>query len=108
MILLDTDHLTVLKFTDHPRCVALLAWMEATHGEVFATTIVNVEEQMRGWLARIHGLRDFLDQVPKYQQLKDLFDYYGRWQIIPFDERAAEASQRLKKQRLRLPTQDLK
>jgi tRNA(fMet)-specific endonuclease VapC len=108
MILLDTDHLTILKYTEHPRCAALLARMQATPGEVFATTVINVEEQMRGWLAKIHGLRDFHDQILPYSKLAGLFDFFKDWQLIPFDERAADETHRLKKMRLRLGTPDLK
>jgi hypothetical protein len=50
MILLDTDHLTVLRFQESERCDRLVARMQATN-EDFGTTIVNVAEQMKGWLA---------------------------------------------------------
>ena len=55
MILLDNDHLSVLKYDEHPRCRALRARMNASEDPFFATTIVSAEEQMRGWLAKIHG-----------------------------------------------------
>jgi hypothetical protein len=29
-------------------------------------TVVSVEEQMRGWLESIHGIREVGRQVPKY------------------------------------------
>jgi hypothetical protein len=48
MILLDTDHLSILKYFDNPKCVHLSHRMKESYGQVFATTIVNAEEQMRG------------------------------------------------------------
>ena len=39
MILLDTDHLSVLKYDEHPRCRALRARMNASEDPFFATTI---------------------------------------------------------------------
>jgi hypothetical protein len=51
MILLDTDHLSVLKYEEHPRCRILRERMTASEDPVFATTIISAEEQMRGWLA---------------------------------------------------------
>jgi hypothetical protein len=54
MILLDTDHLTVLRFRQGERCARLVARMDATFGETFGTTIVNVAEQMKGWLAAVN------------------------------------------------------
>jgi tRNA(fMet)-specific endonuclease VapC len=82
--------------------------MEAASTEVFATTIVNVEEQLRGWLARVHGLRDAHKQVEPYEQLARLFDFFHRWKLIPFDAHAADEFKRLQKQRIRIGTQDLK
>ena len=54
MILLDTDHLTVLRFRSGERCLRLVARMEAALGEVFGTTIINIAEQMKGWLASVN------------------------------------------------------
>jgi len=48
MIVLDTDHLTVLRFGSSERCTRLVARMEAATGETFGTTIINVAEQMKG------------------------------------------------------------
>jgi hypothetical protein len=56
MILLDTDHLSVLKYDEHPRCHALRERMNASEGPFFATTILSAEEQMRGWFAKIHAV----------------------------------------------------
>ena len=53
MILLDTDHLTVLKYIDSERCRTLRNRLADSDEEWVGTTIVNVEEQMRGWLASI-------------------------------------------------------
>ena len=39
MILLDTDHLSVLKYDEHPRCRALRARMNASEDPLFAATI---------------------------------------------------------------------
>ena len=58
MILLDTDHLVILRYEDHPRYSALKAKIEAA-GQPLATTIVSVEEQFRGWLAEINVRTNF-------------------------------------------------
>ncbi|MCX7429028.1 MAG: hypothetical protein NTW96_25805 [Planctomycetia bacterium] len=76
VILLDTDHINVLQSRE-PRAVTLMANMAASADQDFATTVITIEEQMRGWLAVIHrsialangalllsaNLRDF-EQVP--------------------------------------------
>ena len=50
MILLDSDHLTALKYRDSEHYVRLTERLKAVPDELVGTTIVNVEEQMRaGW-----------------------------------------------------------
>ena len=59
MILLETDHLSVLVDRRDLRHALLKERIEASVDQEFAIPIVVVEEQLRGWLARIHGLRHF-------------------------------------------------
>ena len=54
MIILDTDHLSVLEFPESPHAVRLTEAMEQCGDEGFITMAVSLEEQMRGWLAAIH------------------------------------------------------
>lgn len=54
MILLDTDHLTVHAFPESRAYGALSAKIRNASDE-FGTTIVCLEEQLRGWLAAIVG-----------------------------------------------------
>jgi len=108
MILLDTDHLSVLKYDEHPRCRALRERMSAAPDPIFATTIISAEEQMRGWLAKIHGAKDAEKQVAWYDQLAWLIEFLADWQIIAFDRQAAAEFKRLQRLRLRIGTFDLK
>ena len=108
MILLDTDHLSVLKYDEHPRCRALRERMGRSQDPFFATTIIAAEEQMRGWLAKIHGAKDAAKQVAWYDQLAWLIEFLADWQIIAFDQPAAAEFKRLQRLRLRIGTFDLK
>ena len=108
MILLDTDHLSVLKYDEHPRCRALRERMGRSRDPFFATTINAAEEQMRGWLAKIHGAKDAETQVAWYDQLAWLIEFLADWQIIAFDQPAAAEFKRLQRLRLRIGTFDLK
>jgi tRNA(fMet)-specific endonuclease VapC len=67
-----------------------------------------MEEQMRGWLAEINRRPDPHKQVPAYERLLRLFEFLREWVVVPFDERAADEVHRLRKQRIRIGTQDLK
>ncbi len=108
MILLDTDHLSVLKYDEHPRCRALRERMRTSEDPFFATTIISAEEQMRGWLAKIHAAKDAEKQVAWYEQLAWLIEFLADWQIIAFDQQAAVEFKRLQRLRLRVGTLDLK
>ena len=63
MILLDTDHLTLLSYPENPRCQTLKARMHASLDQDIGTTIISVEEQWRGWFAVIARHRDVRRQV---------------------------------------------
>jgi tRNA(fMet)-specific endonuclease VapC len=108
MILLDTDHLTVLSYPEGSKSAVLIARMQAAASETFATTVVSVEEQMRGWLAEINRWRQLHKQIPAYERFALLFEFLSNWEIALFDQRAADECENLRRQRLRIGTQDLK
>jgi tRNA(fMet)-specific endonuclease VapC len=107
VILLDTDHINVLQSMG-PQVAVLSANMTASPDQDFATTAITIEEQMRGWLALIHRSSDVHLQIPAYERLVGLFDFFARWSIAPFDEAAAGEFKRLRQQRIRIGTMDLK
>ncbi|HEY7426042.1 MAG TPA: type II toxin-antitoxin system VapC family toxin [Gemmataceae bacterium] len=108
MILLDTDHLTVLKYPEDPRRARLEARLRASSDQDIATTIVNAEEQMRGWLAEINRLRAVHQQIPAYERLLKLLDFLNEIPVIAFDGRAADEFERLRKAKIRIGSMDLK
>ena len=109
MILVDTDHATFLKYPESARGRRFIDRLNAVPpAEVVAMAIVTVEERMRGWLAVIAKEKTALRQVVGYRELAKLFEFYQEFAIAPFDEAAARQFERLRKQRLRLGTMDLK
>jgi tRNA(fMet)-specific endonuclease VapC len=108
MIILDTDHLTVYSNVDYSGHDPLLTRLDASADKNLALTIVSAEEQLRGWLANIHGQRDVRQQIPAYRQLQKLLLFLGRFAILPFDERAADEFQRLRQRKIRIGSMDLK
>jgi tRNA(fMet)-specific endonuclease VapC len=63
---------------------------------------------MRGWLAVVNRADNVYHQVPAYQALLRLFAFFARWEVLPFDEQAADMFTRLRQQRMRIGTMDLK
>ena len=108
MILLDTDHLTVLtnrRATGHRVLVKRLA---ESDDQRIAVPIISVEEQCRGWLAKVHRLQQPIAQVSAYQDFQELFEVLRGWELVPFSRSAAEQFLELKSARIRIGTNDLK
>lgn len=108
MILLDTDHLNMLVYRQGAASQRPIVRMADSPDQAFATTIVSVEEQMRGWLAEIHRHRELRNQLVAYQRLADLIDFWAEWDVVRLDAQATDQYERLRKQRLRVGAQDLK
>ncbi len=108
MILLDTDHLTVLKYTDSDRYAQLHGRLLAAAPELIGTTIVKVEEQMRGWLSAIAKERTLLRQITAYRELTDLFDFFAKLNIVSLGADAVDLFNGFRKSGIRIGTMDLK
>jgi tRNA(fMet)-specific endonuclease VapC len=108
MILLDTDHLTALKYSKHERYAALASRLAASPDQEIGTTVISLEEQFRGLdgpdLARAG--RGTPDRA--YTELVNLFDFFARLTLLPFDDRAATEFGRLRAARVRIGSMDLK
>jgi tRNA(fMet)-specific endonuclease VapC len=107
MILLDTDHLSVLTDQRAAGNAALVRRLELA-GEPLGIPIVAVEEQCAGWLAKLHRTRKIHDQIVPYERLAGLFDFLAEWDIISLNEAAADLFARLRRQKIRIGSQDLK
>ena len=109
MILIDTDHVTCLKYPDSERDRRFIDRLIAVRRtEVVGVSIVTVEERVRGWLAAIAKEKLAIRQVFGCRELSRLFEFYDEYEIIPFDEAAALRFDDLRAQRLRVGTMDLK
>ena len=108
MILLDTDHLTLLSYPKSARCQALVTRLESSPDQDIGTTIISVEEQWRGWFAVVARHRDARRQVKPYEELVELHSFLSDWTILPFDNDAAERFEQLRADGVRIGSMDLK
>lgn len=106
MILLDTDHFSLLRFPDSVKGEKLKESLLQKGNP--AITIITVEEQMRGWLSFIAKERTVHRQVIPYRELSRWFEFCSGFEIIPFDHQAADQFDRLRSQKVRISTFDLK
>jgi len=61
MVVLDTNHITVLGYATTASAALLQRLNDAKDEAV--TTVITLEEQMRGWLAAIHKIKDVHNQM---------------------------------------------
>jgi tRNA(fMet)-specific endonuclease VapC len=108
MILLDTDHLTALKYPDHERYATLTSRLEVSPDQDIGTTVISLEEQFRGWMALIARERKVQRQTGPYAELVNLFNFFARFTLLPFDDRAATEFERLRSAGVRIGSMDLK
>jgi len=90
MIVLDTDHVTVLGYPESDRCRRLLARLDLVQDELVTVTCISVEEQMRGWLAAIAKERRPKRQVNAYREFTQLWAFFANFSILPFTDAAAD------------------
>jgi tRNA(fMet)-specific endonuclease VapC len=109
MILLDTDHVTLLKYPSGQRGARLTERLDALPSdEEVGVTVITIEEQMRGWLASIAKERFAHRQVTPYRELASLFDFFAEYPIALFDDAAASQFDTLRAVKIRLGSMDLK
>ena len=106
MLILDTDHLSALA-SERTLSVQLLVRL-ANSGQSVATTVVCVEEHVRGWLARIARARTSDASVAAYAKFQRAVEDLGRGTILPFDAAAAAQFEQLRSREFGLGTADLR
>jgi tRNA(fMet)-specific endonuclease VapC len=106
LLILDTDHVSTLGSSAEAG-LELLDRISAS-GQDAATTIITVEEQLRGWLAEIHRLADPHRQIVVYERLQHRIDFFAAWTVLPWAANAADLFVRQRRQGVRIGSMDLK
>ena len=108
MIILDTDHFSELEHRNSKKAPKLRERLAQVGDRPVATTIVSIEEQLRGRLALINQKPVGAEQVLPYTKLIELIEFYPGWRILPFDQIAVERFHNLRGAKVRIGTMDLK
>jgi tRNA(fMet)-specific endonuclease VapC len=108
MVIPDTDHLSILEWTNSPSALALANRLEELPAQEIGTTIITFEEKTRGWLSVLAKARKIKEQVEVYRRLNRQIELFCSFLVLDFDEQAAINFQGLKKEKPRLGTADLK
>jgi tRNA(fMet)-specific endonuclease VapC len=104
MFILDTDHISLFQRYD----AAVSARVLSTPAVELATTVITVEEQLRGRLAQVRRARSDAEVVRTYRSLLATIVYFQTITVIAFDESAQAMFNRLRAQNPRVGTQDLR
>jgi tRNA(fMet)-specific endonuclease VapC len=104
LYIFDTDHLSL-----YGRKLPALMERCRQHQVTLVTTVVNVEEQLRGRLGQVaDGADDEVKRGLAYRWLADTNQLLSLFQILPYDDRAQLVFRDLKVQRVRTGPQDLR
>src|SRR5688572_8054866 len=107
MILLDSDHLSIL-IDQRDRLHAPLVARLQNAGDSLAIPIVVLEEHLRGWLARLHRTQEAHRLVPYYARLESFGRFLSEWAIASWTTEAADQYESLRRNKLRIGTKDLR
>lgn len=104
LYILDTDQVS-LSQREHP---LVLRQMAAAGSRNLATTIITVEEQISGRFAVIKRAVVGEKLVRAYEDLHDTLGYFTTLTILPFTAAANVHYETLRRQAIRIGTQDLR
>ena len=108
MYLFDSDHLSILWYDNGVANRALNRRLDQCEPDQFFTSIITVEEQLRGWLNYIRRAKAPGGLVHGYEELERLFVNHQKLVTHPFDAAAVRQYERLRSSKLRVGTMDLR
>jgi tRNA(fMet)-specific endonuclease VapC len=106
-VILDTDHLTILQRRG-AESERLLARLDRLAPDDIGTTIVNYQEQVKGWMALLNQSRRGEEIVRAYDELDELPRAFQRMNVLPFTDAAQQRFTEVRKQARRLGTLDIR
>lgn len=106
MLVLDTNHVRELGYSS-PIGGRFRSRLLQAKEEVF-TSVITVEEELRGVLARTHRARNDEERMLGYEKLMEWVNFFARWVVLPLDGEALAAFARFRSQGVRIGTQDLR
>jgi tRNA(fMet)-specific endonuclease VapC len=102
--LLDTDHVS-LDQRGHP---LVRTRVQAAGSAQVAVSIITVEGQMRGWLAAIRAATTPEARATAYQRLRMAVEYFASVAVVDYTVQVEALVSDLRKQGIRIGTQDLR
>ena len=104
LFVLDTDILTLFQ-AGHP---AVLAHVAACPPDRLATSIITVEEELRGWYTKLRRAKTREQLARAYQHLTDAVCFFSRLKLLSFIESAIARYDDLRKAHGNIGKNDLR
>src|SRR5438067_9577908 len=108
LVLLDTDHLSILQMRNQPFCDCLESKLAQHTTDETAASIVSFQEHVQGWLAWINRAKKDAQIVQGYTQLHCILQDFCRIRVLPFDAEAQSIFTELRRRHRRIDTLDLR
>jgi len=105
---LDTDHVSIFQRQSEPAFSSLKAKLARSSPDLVFVTIISFQEQFQGWMAYINKATSVSELIMAYHRLEKIIQYFSTAQILPYNEKAADIAEQLKRQRIRIGTLDLR
>lgn len=106
--LLDTDHISFLQRRSGLEYGALAVRIAQHRPADFAFSVVSFHEQVLGAHTFISRVRTTADVIRGYTLLLEILQGFVAAPVLPFDAAAAAVFDRLRAQRIRVATMDLR
>ncbi len=107
MLILDTDHLSMLEWTNSAS-LGLQRRLGRADPDEIVTIIITYEEQMRGWLAHSAQANTTGKMLVVYERMLKHIETFRDLTILPFDMEAAARFEKLQRAHIRIGAMDLK
>jgi tRNA(fMet)-specific endonuclease VapC len=108
LVLLDTDHLSVLQGEEQPACDRLRARLRRLPPDDMATSIVSFHEQVQGWLAYLNRSRKAEQIILAYAKLERVWRSFLKMNVLSFSREAQARFAELRPQCRRVKSMDLR
>jgi len=105
---LDTDHISILQRESEPAFSHLSARLARCSPDLILVTIISFHEQFQGWMALLNQAASVAELIVAYRKMEDLLRFFSKSQVLPYDKKAADIVEELKRQRIRIGTLDLR
>jgi tRNA(fMet)-specific endonuclease VapC len=107
LYVMDTNHLSLFE-RGYPTIQNRILAIQQNPFDNLTITVVSAEEQFAGRLAQIRKAANPQSLISAYDRLKATFILFSDLEILDYGDRADECFRKLRKEGLRIGTQDLR